>query len=238
MTHNHSLLDTRCKSTIYRYRVPVKSDAPARRHGRSLVVTGVTGVTGVTRYDSDGATPDAAAVCPTSTAGHDLGGLARLSSRAAGQWSGRAVRTGPRPGRGCGSGSMQQGMKVPFGFLNPVLYKLAGTSALHDVLPLTATSPSLYGGESCDIAICGVQALTIFDVQSTNMSARIRRAGHTEGLRQHVRPGHSGRTVLHQGPASAGELTPRPPGQTGHNSRHAQIGLALRSWSRELTWAP
>jgi uncharacterized protein YbjT (DUF2867 family) len=37
----------------------------------------------------------------------------------------------------------QQGAKVPFGFLNPVLYKLAGTSALHDALPLTAATPSL-----------------------------------------------------------------------------------------------
>jgi subtilase family serine protease len=65
----------------------------------------------------------------------------------------------------------QQGMKVPFGFLNPVLYTLAGTSALHDVLPLTATTPSLYRGAACDVATCGVQALTPFDVQSTNESA-------------------------------------------------------------------
>jgi subtilase family serine protease len=65
----------------------------------------------------------------------------------------------------------QQGSKVPFGFLNPVLYKLAGTSALHDALPLSAatTTPPLRG-VSCDVALCGVQGLLIFDVQSTDKS--------------------------------------------------------------------
>ena len=63
---------------------------------------------------------------------------------------------------------MQQGMKVPFGFLNPVLYRLAGTTALHDVLPLTASTPSLYRGTACDIAICGLQELSLFDVQSND----------------------------------------------------------------------
>jgi hypothetical protein len=65
----------------------------------------------------------------------------------------------------------QQGRKVPFGFLNPVLYRLAGTSALHDVLPLTTASSSLYREESCEIAVCGVQALSVFDIQSANKSA-------------------------------------------------------------------
>jgi subtilase family serine protease len=64
----------------------------------------------------------------------------------------------------------QQGSKVPFGFLNPVLYKLAGTSAFRDVLPLTATSPSLYRAMSCAVAFCDGKALLIFDVQSSNTS--------------------------------------------------------------------
>jgi subtilase family serine protease len=60
----------------------------------------------------------------------------------------------------------QQGMKTPFGFINPVLYKLAGTSALRDVLPLTAATPSLDRGTACDAALCGAQQLNLFDVQS------------------------------------------------------------------------
>ena len=62
----------------------------------------------------------------------------------------------------------QQGSKVPFGFLNPVLYKLAGTSAFHDVLPLTASSPAAYRAMSCVPADCGAKALLIFDVQSND----------------------------------------------------------------------
>jgi subtilase family serine protease len=63
----------------------------------------------------------------------------------------------------------QQGQKAPFGFLNPVLYKLAGTSALHDVLPLTAKSPAALRGAWCDAA-CGGPGLVIYDVQSTDKS--------------------------------------------------------------------
>jgi subtilase family serine protease len=66
----------------------------------------------------------------------------------------------------------QQGMKKPFGFLNPVLYKLAGTSALHDALPLTASSPSLFRGASCGVARCGSPMLNIFDDQSTAKADR------------------------------------------------------------------
>ncbi|HEX4088315.1 MAG TPA: S53 family peptidase [Trebonia sp.] len=65
----------------------------------------------------------------------------------------------------------QQGMKKPFGFLNPVLYTLAGTRAFRDVLPLTAATPSLYRGVTCNVAACGVRELRLFDVQSDNKAA-------------------------------------------------------------------
>jgi subtilase family serine protease len=65
----------------------------------------------------------------------------------------------------------QQGMKAPFGFLNPVLYKLAGSRAFRDVLPLTASTPSLDRVTSCDVAACGVQGLNVFDVQSADKAA-------------------------------------------------------------------
>jgi hypothetical protein len=54
--------------------------------------------------------------------------------------------------------------------VNPVLYKLAGTSALHDMLPLTAASPSLVRAVSCGAAVCGTQSLLVFNVQSGNKS--------------------------------------------------------------------
>lgn len=35
----------------------------------------------------------------------------------------------------------QQGQRSSFGFINPLIYKLSGTRALHDVLPVTPTIP-------------------------------------------------------------------------------------------------
>jgi hypothetical protein len=63
----------------------------------------------------------------------------------------------------------QQGQSGPFGFVNPALYKLAGTSAVFDALPLTTASPALYRGEACDEATCGIELLTTFDDQSRSM---------------------------------------------------------------------
>jgi subtilase family serine protease len=71
----------------------------------------------------------------------------------------------------------QQGQKIPFGFINPAIYQLAGTSAFFDSLPLTNLSPALYRGVECDVAefadICGqpspVQTLTTFDDQNPKM---------------------------------------------------------------------
>jgi subtilase family serine protease len=63
----------------------------------------------------------------------------------------------------------EQGQPRPFGFLNPVLYRLAGTSAVNDVLPVTAKTPSRYRGVACDVNQCGMLMLTQFDDQSYSM---------------------------------------------------------------------
>jgi subtilase family serine protease len=74
----------------------------------------------------------------------------------------------------------QQGQKVPFGFINPLLYRLNGTSAFFHPLPLTAKSPALYRGLECDlwvfVNIClgperqpRIPSLTTFDDQSPSM---------------------------------------------------------------------
>jgi hypothetical protein len=74
----------------------------------------------------------------------------------------------------------QQGQQVPFGFINPVIYKLNGTSAFYDTLPLTSHSPALYRGVECDLLefvnIClgpktnRIPSLTTFDDQNPQMS--------------------------------------------------------------------
>ena len=58
----------------------------------------------------------------------------------------------------------------PFGFLNWGLYRLAGTRAVHDPLPITGNSPSRYRGVACDVADCGVLSYFPFDVQSWSMA--------------------------------------------------------------------
>jgi len=64
----------------------------------------------------------------------------------------------------------EQGQSGSFGFINPAIYKLAGTSAVFDALPLTSASPALYRGTSCDEATCGAEVLTTFDDQSRGMA--------------------------------------------------------------------
>jgi subtilase family serine protease len=64
----------------------------------------------------------------------------------------------------------QEGQPVSFGFLNPVLYQLSGTSAFSGTLPLTSNSPALIRGTACDAATCGALLLTTFDDQSPSMS--------------------------------------------------------------------
>ncbi len=57
----------------------------------------------------------------------------------------------------------------PFGFLNPALYRLAGTDAVNDTLPITSKTPSRYHGVACDVADCGLLSYFPFDDQSWSM---------------------------------------------------------------------
>jgi subtilase family serine protease len=63
----------------------------------------------------------------------------------------------------------QQGQARPFGFLNPTFYKLAGTRAFDDALPLTNLSPALWRGVYCGVSLCGAMFLYQFDDQSTSL---------------------------------------------------------------------
>ncbi len=63
----------------------------------------------------------------------------------------------------------QQGQAAAFGDVDPILYKLLGTDAVNDTLPLTSASPVLYRGIVCDQYTCGLELATQFDVQSYSM---------------------------------------------------------------------
>jgi subtilase family serine protease len=63
----------------------------------------------------------------------------------------------------------QQGQRRPFGFIDPVIYRLAGTSAFTDTLPLTSHSPAALRGVFCARPDCPFQALITSDDQSTSL---------------------------------------------------------------------
>jgi subtilase family serine protease len=63
----------------------------------------------------------------------------------------------------------QQGQQSAFGDVDPILYRLLGTDAVNDTLPLTNASPALYRGIACDQYTCGLELAAEFDVQSYNM---------------------------------------------------------------------
>jgi subtilase family serine protease len=68
----------------------------------------------------------------------------------------------------------QQGQAKPFGFLNPTLYKLAGSSAFHDALPLTSANPALWRAEECATQqLCGFPYMAQFDDEDSTLPGYI-----------------------------------------------------------------
>jgi subtilase family serine protease len=66
----------------------------------------------------------------------------------------------------------QQGQAEPFGFLNPALYKLAGTPAFYDTLPVTSSDPVLWRAQVCPATVSPCEAgtmLWITDDQSPSL---------------------------------------------------------------------
>ncbi len=80
----------------------------------------------------------------------------------------------------------EQGQRTPFGFLNPALYKLAGTGAFHDTRPLTNRSRPPFRAVICPARyalLCGgvafrVPALSVFDVQSKSLTTQVTLKGY------------------------------------------------------------
>jgi subtilase family serine protease len=56
--------------------------------------------------------------------------------------------------------------QTSFGFLNPALYELAGSTAFNEAQPLPAAANPAYRGVACDADTCGLLLLTTFDDQS------------------------------------------------------------------------
>jgi subtilase family serine protease len=63
----------------------------------------------------------------------------------------------------------QQGQKASFGFINPAIYELAGTTAFFDTLPVGDYHSTQDLGVFCPAGTCGAPILTTFDDQSDSM---------------------------------------------------------------------
>ena len=63
----------------------------------------------------------------------------------------------------------QQGRRTGFGFLSPLLYRLARGPAIGATLPLTGNSPAAYRAEVCGAHDCGITILAQFDDESPDM---------------------------------------------------------------------
>jgi subtilase family serine protease len=63
----------------------------------------------------------------------------------------------------------QQGQARPFGFLNPVLYRMAGTGALRDVLPQNGHTNPLFRGIYCLARDCFQTSLNVADDENPAM---------------------------------------------------------------------
>ena len=105
----------------------------------------------------------------------------------------------------------QQGQPTPFGFTDPALYRLNGTSALRDVMPSTSRTPGQFRGVVCPASV--LRPVVVGDVRRPEPPpAWLHRSGHSQGLRQHDRPRHTERSAVHHSPAQDGGLNRREPG--------------------------
>jgi subtilase family serine protease len=74
----------------------------------------------------------------------------------------------------------EQGRSASFGFINPLLYSLAGKSALHDILPVTNSTPAQYHGVYCADAACiGVPpSVWTFDAEAKDGTNQVSAKGY------------------------------------------------------------
>jgi subtilase family serine protease len=72
----------------------------------------------------------------------------------------------------------QQGQKSDFGFINPLLYCLAGTQALHDILPVTASMPPQDRDAYQPVSGQVGTALDVFDSQEHAYTRQVTAKGY------------------------------------------------------------
>lgn len=72
----------------------------------------------------------------------------------------------------------QQGQATSFGFVNPLLYRLAGTRAFHDILPVTAKMPQQYRDAYTPVNDLGTPEVDVFDSQQPAYTKQVTAEGY------------------------------------------------------------
>jgi len=72
----------------------------------------------------------------------------------------------------------QQGQESDFGFINPLIYRLAGTQALHDILPVTASMPQQDRDAYQPASEGGSPAVDVFDSQERAYTQQVTAKGY------------------------------------------------------------
>jgi subtilase family serine protease len=74
----------------------------------------------------------------------------------------------------------QQGQSSPFGFIDPLLYSLAGTAAFHDVLPVSGSAPGIDRAAFAPTAVSGWNhpASETFDAQIPGDTSQVTAPGY------------------------------------------------------------
>ncbi len=72
----------------------------------------------------------------------------------------------------------QQGQKTSLGFINPLLYRLAGTPAFHDILPVTAKTPEQYRDAYTPANELGTAEVDVFDAQQHAYTQQVTAKGY------------------------------------------------------------
>jgi subtilase family serine protease len=72
----------------------------------------------------------------------------------------------------------QQGQKSPFGFIDPLLYRLAGTRAFHDILPVTASLPEQDRDAYIQGSGLNPTDVDVFDTQARRYTQQVTAKGY------------------------------------------------------------
>ena len=130
----------------------------------------------------------------------------------------------------------QQGQKSAFGFINPLIYRLAGTPAFHDILPVTASMPQ-QDRDAWEAASAGASpAVDVFDSQERAYTQQVTAKGYDTMTGVGTPNGGAFITGLRRAANSLGESPGAEPRvRSGNQDLHSERDRGFASWERPFS---